>query len=80
MKKNNFLKNFSIFLIKELWQKRFGPRYKKKRNIVCRFYPDCSNYAIQSLTKYGFILGWKKAINRLKRCTNKNTESCIDFP
>ncbi|TCJ98803.1 hypothetical protein EV694_1230 [Volucribacter psittacicida] len=38
----------------------------------CRFEPTCSNYAILALTKYGFIKGWKMAINRLKRCKYPN--------
>ncbi len=34
----------------------------------CRYYPTCSNYAIDALKKYGFIKGWKKAIIRIIRC------------
>lgn len=34
----------------------------------CRYYPTCSNYARESLKKYGFVKGGGKAIWRLLRC------------
>ncbi len=34
----------------------------------CRFYPTCSDYAIQSIHSHGLIKGWFYAINRLLRC------------
>ena len=34
----------------------------------CRYYPTCSNYAIEAITKYGFIKGWYKAIKRIIKC------------
>ncbi|MBU2514548.1 membrane protein insertion efficiency factor YidD [bacterium] len=34
----------------------------------CRFHPTCSEYAIESLKKYGFIKGWTSTIHRLRRC------------
>ena len=34
----------------------------------CRFYPTCSNYAIEAIEKYGFIKGWFLAIKRIFRC------------
>lgn len=34
----------------------------------CRFYPTCSTYAIQALTKYGFLRGTAKAIKRILKC------------
>ncbi|MEQ8172026.1 MAG: membrane protein insertion efficiency factor YidD [Candidatus Eremiobacterota bacterium] len=35
---------------------------------VCRFYPSCSEYAVQSLEKYGVIRGGLKATWRILRC------------
>ena len=35
----------------------------------CRFKPTCSEYAIQSVEKYGVIYGGLKAFWRLLRCT-----------
>lgn len=80
MKNINPLATLSVFLIKEIWQKRIGNNYKKKRGIFCRFYPDCSNYTIKALEKYGFIKGWLMTCNRVKRCNKENTESCVDYP
>jgi putative membrane protein insertion efficiency factor len=34
----------------------------------CRFYPTCSEYAKQSINKYGAIKGTVKSIKRLLRC------------
>ena len=56
------LTKISIKLIK-VYQKFPGPWHNN-----CRYYPTCSNYAIDSLTKYGFIKGWKKAVIRIIRC------------
>ncbi len=35
---------------------------------VCRFYPTCSQYAIQALEKYGTVRGLWMALIRLARC------------
>ncbi len=80
MRKNNLLVRFSVFCIKKIWQKNIGLKYKKRCNILCRFYPDCSRYSILALKKYGFFKGWFLAYKRIKRCTKDNTESCIDYP
>jgi len=34
----------------------------------CRFYPTCSQYAVETLEKYGLIIGSFKAIIRLAKC------------
>ncbi|MCE1189136.1 MAG: membrane protein insertion efficiency factor YidD [Ignavibacteria bacterium] len=34
----------------------------------CRFYPTCSQYAIDAITKYGIFKGGAKAIWRILRC------------
>jgi putative membrane protein insertion efficiency factor len=35
---------------------------------VCRFYPTCSQYAMESLEKYGIIRGGLKAFMRILKC------------
>ena len=35
---------------------------------ACRFYPTCSQYAAQSMRKYGLLRGAWRAIKRLGRC------------
>jgi len=34
----------------------------------CRFYPTCSQYAIDAVTKYGAMRGGWKAAKRICRC------------
>ncbi len=56
------MKYLSIKLI-EAYQKTPGPWHNK-----CRFYPTCSNYAIEAINKNGFIKGWSLATKRILRC------------
>ncbi|MEK6938863.1 MAG: membrane protein insertion efficiency factor YidD [Nanoarchaeota archaeon] len=54
---------------------------KKRRINVCSYYPNCSEYGILALQKYGFFVGWVKTIKRIFRCnTYQHEESCIDYP
>ncbi|MBN1526531.1 MAG: membrane protein insertion efficiency factor YidD [Candidatus Omnitrophica bacterium] len=34
----------------------------------CRFYPSCSEYAVDAVDKYGVVLGLWKGLKRLCRC------------
>lgn len=34
----------------------------------CRFNPTCSNYAIESLTKHGLVIGLYYSIIRISKC------------
>lgn len=58
------MKHLMIGLI-GLYQKYISPLKGKS---VCRFYPTCSAYAIQALSKYGFLRGSVKAIKRILKC------------
>ncbi|MFZ5649528.1 MAG: membrane protein insertion efficiency factor YidD [Bacillota bacterium] len=35
---------------------------------TCRFYPTCSQYAMESLEKYGIIVGGYKSLIRILKC------------
>lgn len=35
---------------------------------ACRFYPTCSSYAVQAITKYGACKGGLLALRRVLRC------------
>lgn len=35
---------------------------------TCRFYPSCSEYAVQAIEKYGLWRGGFKACRRVLRC------------
>jgi len=71
---------FAIWIIKNLWRKRFGRYYNRRYKIICRFYPTCSEYATLALEKYGLVKGIFMAKNRVKRCRADNTDSCYDIP
>ncbi|QVV90123.1 membrane protein insertion efficiency factor YidD [Methanospirillum sp. J.3.6.1-F.2.7.3] len=77
---NNPLVLLSIIGIRIIWHGKIGRTYNRKKRIICRFHPSCSNYAIMALKKHGFFRGWAMAIGRIKRCNPKNLESCIDYP
>jgi putative membrane protein insertion efficiency factor len=34
----------------------------------CRFTPSCSQYALESVRRYGAIVGMRLTLSRLKRC------------
>ena len=46
---------------------RFGP-YVLPRS--CRFYPSCSQYALESIQKYGLLRGIWRSLLRLCRCVS----------
>lgn len=56
------LTKISIKIIKA-YQSIPGPWHN-----TCRFIPTCSEYAIEALSKYGFLKGWFLAIKRILRC------------
>lgn len=35
---------------------------------ACRFYPTCSEYALEAITRYGVLRGSWLALRRLLRC------------
>ena len=54
----------SLVLLIRLYQKIISPL----KGQTCRFYPTCSEYSIQALQKYGFIVGSWKSIKRILKC------------
>jgi putative membrane protein insertion efficiency factor len=34
----------------------------------CRFYPSCSEYALEAFRRYGFLRGCRLSLRRLIRC------------
>ena len=49
---------------------RFYQRYLSplKRHGTCKYFPTCSQYAIEALEKYGVIKGGFLAVWRILRC------------
>ncbi|MBE6154951.1 MAG: membrane protein insertion efficiency factor YidD [Firmicutes bacterium] len=46
---------------------------------ACRYYPTCSNYAIEAIEIHGSIRGIILTIKRLLRCNPFNKKSGIDL-
>ena len=57
------MKKILILNIK-LYQKILSPYLGRN----CRFYPTCSQYAINAIEKYGIIKGVFKSIIRILKC------------
>lgn len=57
------MKNILIYLIK-LYRKYISPLSPPS----CRFYPTCSQYSIEAITKYGAIKGSYLSLTRILRC------------
>ncbi|HNZ28348.1 MAG: putative membrane protein insertion efficiency factor [Candidatus Aerophobetes bacterium ADurb.Bin490] len=68
------MKHFFIFLIKA-YKKFVSPLLPNS----CRFYPTCSEYAMEALDKYGVIKGGAKSVYRILRCNPWN-KGGIDRP
>lgn len=45
----------------------------------CRFYPSCSNYAIEAIETYGAFKGIILSFKRILRCNPWNKKSGIDL-
>lgn len=57
------MKKFLIFIIK-IYRRYISPMKPPS----CRFYPTCSQYAIEAIEKYGAIRGSFMALKRILRC------------
>ncbi|MEJ8555356.1 membrane protein insertion efficiency factor YidD [Tepidibacter sp. Z1-5] len=61
------MSKYIIYLLKliiRFYQKCISPIKGK----TCRFYPTCSQYAIDALEKYGFLKGSYLSIRRILKC------------
>lgn len=47
-------------------------------NSSCRFYPTCSDYAVDAVSKYGATKGTIRAIGRILRCNPLSKSGIID--
>lgn len=53
-----------LILMIVFYKKAISPHFRP----VCRFYPSCSTYALESIKKYGVMKGLYLATRRLMRC------------
>ncbi len=61
------MKKILIFFIK-IYKKFVSPILPDS----CRFYPTCSEYAIEAVNKFGVLKGSIKSIYRILRCNPFN--------
>jgi putative membrane protein insertion efficiency factor len=61
------MRRLFIFLIK-IYQHLISPIFPPS----CRFYPTCSNYAVEAIAKYGVVKGGVKTVWRILRCNPFN--------
>ena len=66
------MKKILILLIR-FYQKFISPMFPAK----CRYYPTCSNYAIDAIKKHGVVKGIIMGIFRILRC-NPFVEGGVD--
>ncbi|MDP4089451.1 MAG: membrane protein insertion efficiency factor YidD [Bacillota bacterium] len=57
------MKKMLILAIK-FYRKRISPLKKP----CCRFYPSCSQYALEAVERYGALKGGYMAVRRVLRC------------
>ena len=57
------MKTFFLSLIR-FYQKHISPAFPAR----CRYYPTCSRYAYEAITKYGALKGGWLALKRFLRC------------
>lgn len=57
------MKSVLVFLIR-FYQKAISP-YKKP---CCKYYPTCSNYAVEAIERFGGFYGFFLALFRVLRC------------
>lgn len=61
------MKEFLVFLVR-FYRKNISPLKRP----CCRFYPTCSQYALEALEKYGVLKGGFMTIKRILRCNPFN--------
>ena len=57
------MKKLLLCLIR-FYQKAISPAFPAR----CRYYPTCSRYAYEAITKYGAVKGGWLALKRFLRC------------
>jgi uncharacterized protein len=58
-----------------LYQRAISPALPQR----CRYYPTCSEYAVQAMRRFGVLRGLVLAVWRLLRC-NPWSHGGVDFP
>jgi putative membrane protein insertion efficiency factor len=59
---------FPVLLLITLYRKIISPL----KPPTCRFYPTCSEYALEAIKKFGLLKGGGLAVRRIVRCNPMN--------
>ena len=57
------MKKIMLSMIR-FYQRKISPAFPPR----CRYYPTCSAYAVEAITKYGAVKGGWLTFKRLMRC------------
>jgi putative membrane protein insertion efficiency factor len=57
------MKKIMLAMIR-FYQRKISPAFPPR----CRYYPTCSAYAVEAITKYGAVKGGWLTFKRLMRC------------
>ena len=60
------MKKILVFLIN--WYQKNISSWLESKNIKCKYYPTCSQYAKEAIQKYGSLKGTSMAMKRILRC------------
>ena len=60
------MKKFLIYVIN--WYQKHISIWLTSKQIHCKYYPTCSEYAKQAIDKYGAVKGSFLGIKRILRC------------
>ena len=60
------MKKILIFLIN--FYQKYISNWLAQKNIRCKYYPTCSEYAKQAIEKYGTIKGGFLSVKRIIKC------------
>ena len=72
------MKNIIVFIIK-IYRVTLSKMLVFLFGDGCRFYPTCSQYAIEAVSKHGVFKGLGLAIKRFSRCHPYSKEAHIDL-
>ena len=64
--KGKIMKRFLIGLIN--WYQKHISVWLSSKNVICKFYPTCSEYTKQAIQKYGALKGLIIGFWRIIRC------------
>lgn len=60
------MKKIMIYVIN--FYQKYISKWLETKNIKCKFYPTCSEYTKQAISKYGVIKGTFLGIRRILKC------------